>query len=153
MINLNTKKQILLFIVIPLVLAFIINLIIPDYKSFYSSLKLPFKLPSIVFPIVWTILYIIMGIASILVYREVGYGKEIKCYCLQLFFNITWAIIFFGFKNIRLTLFWTYILLILVVINAILYYKKNKLSGYLYIPYIAWVIFATYLITYINMYN
>lgn len=145
--------KLFLFILLPFALSFIIEAILPSYTDFYLSLNKPFNLPSVVFPIVWSILYLLIGIASYLVYKEKGNAKELKVYFLQLFFNITWTLIFFGFKNIGLSTIWIAILLILVIINSIYFYRAKKISGYLFIPYILWTIFATYLTVYILINN
>lgn len=66
-------------------------------------------------------------------------------YYVQLFLNYTWTILFFYLKWRIFSLFW---LLLLIGINIVLTYyliKKKKISGYLFIPYLLWLIFATYL--------
>lgn len=103
--------------------------------------------PAIVFPIVWTILYILMGVSSYLIYESNSEKKDnaLIIYGIQLVLNFFWTIIFF-LLNLRLLAFiWIIILLIFVVLMIVSFYKINKKAAYLQIPYLLWVIFATYL--------
>jgi tryptophan-rich sensory protein len=69
------------------------------------------------------------------------------------FFNFTWSIGFFYFQN-PLIGFLNIILLDIFVINYTLKsYPVNKVSSLLFIPYLIWLLFATYLNGYILMYN
>ena len=66
-------------------------------------------------------------------------------YYLQLFVNALWSIFFFVFKWRFFAFLWILLLLVLVVLMTIKFYRKNKISGLLQIPYLLWVAFATYL--------
>ena len=102
--------------------------------------------PGWLFPIVWTVLYILMGIASYLVLTtESSQHVTLFIYKIQLFFNFIWPIIFFNLRLYLLAFIWLIILWLLILITAILFYKTNKLAGYLMLPYLIWVTFAGYL--------
>ncbi len=109
----------------------------------------PFSPPGWIFPIVWSILYLFMGIASYLVYSSGEDKKEVKSalsfYALQLIFNFFWTILFFRFELRGFAFLWIIALLILVIITTVKFYKINKTAGYLMIPYVLWVSFASYL--------
>ena len=108
--------------------------------------KPPLSPPSILFPIVWTILYILMGISAYLVYRDSSIDSgALKIYALQLFINFVWPILFFVLNYRLLALIWIIILDIVVIIMIRKFYKINKTAAYLQIPYLVWVLFATYL--------
>lgn len=130
------------YMLMPIALSFIISMLIPDYTDYYNSLQKIVEVPSIVFPIVWTILYLCIGLAAYFVDRKGNKGKALDFYYAQLFFNLSWPIIFFGFKLITLGFIWILIILVLAVITMCKFYKINKVSGYLFIPYILWLIFA-----------
>ena len=140
-INFNS---LLFYSLIPLMLGFIVAMIIPDYRDFYSSLNKPFNLPAIVFPIVWSILYVVMGIAAYFVDEE-GDDKAIRLYYIQLFVNLLWTPVFFGLKSLLWGMIVALFLAILVILTAIKFYQSRKLSGYLMIPYVIWSLFALYL--------
>src|SRR5699024_589454 len=102
--------------------------------------------PGFIFGIVWTILYILMGISyGILDTKNLMDEKINKIYYLQLIVNLIWPILFFVFKWRLFSAIWIILLVILVIKMIIDFYRKNKLSAYLQIPYLLWTIFATYL--------
>lgn len=113
----------------------------------YNNLAKPFLAPpSLVFPVVWTILYILMGVSyGILKNNSLLDNKTKIIYYLQLFINALWSIFFFTLKTRLFSFFWILLLITLVIIMIIEFYKKNKLAGLLQIPYLLWILFASYL--------
>lgn len=111
-------------------------------KSDLNGLQTPFYIPGIIFPIVWTILYLLMSISYYLVHDN---DNTLGIYLIQLVINSIWTILFFGFKFRLLSFFWIILLFIIVLIMALKYKKINKVSFYLLIPYLLWIIFAGYL--------
>ena len=114
--------------------------------NFYKEINLPsIAPPSILFPIVWTILFILMGISFLLIIKDGNNREKIILFIIQLIINFVWVICFFRFK-LFLASFILIVLLDCIVLYIILqYYKYNKVSSYLLIPYLLWIIFATYL--------
>jgi len=99
--------------------------------------------PTIVFPIVWTILYVLMSISVFMATKKDNDPYTI--YFLQLLVNSAWTIIFFGL-NFRLIGSIVIVILIGLVITMMYkFYKQNKLSAILQIPYLLWLLFASYL--------
>ncbi len=133
-------------ILIPVIIGGLVGLIISGSID-YNSLQKPFLAPpSILFPIAWTILYILMGISyGILEDKSLIDSKTKTIYYLQLFVNALWSIIFFTLKLRLFAFIWIILLDILVIVMIINFYRKNKLSGLLQIPYLLWVLFASYL--------
>ena len=114
-----------------------------DYNDLIKPIVSP---PGIVFPIAWTIIYLLIGISYTLLKEKGEVSKETKqLYYSQLVFNYLWTSIFFVFKLRLLSVLWIIILDVLVIVMTYQFYKQNKLSGILLIPYILWLIFATYL--------
>ena len=132
-------KKLLKIIIITFLVTGIPALII---KPSLEGLITPFPIPNIIFPIVWTILYLLMSISYYLVSN---YNDTLGIYATQLFFNTMWTVFFFGLKWRLFAFIWLIILLILIIKMMLKYIKLNKVSGYLLIPYIIWVIFAGYL--------
>ena len=117
----------------------------------------PLSPPGWLFPVVWTILYTLMGIASYLVLETPSTAEATKrafsVYFLQLLFNFFWSIIFFSLGAFEIAFAWLCVLLALIVITTVRFWRINKWSGILMLPYIAWVTFAGYLnaaIAYLN---
>ncbi len=99
--------------------------------------------PKILFPIVWTILYILMSIS---LYLSSKYDNEVyKVYGIQLVLNSLWSPLFFMFKTYLFSTIELIILLFFVIIMMYQMYLKNKVAGYLQIPYVIWLIFALFL--------
>lgn len=133
-------------ILIPVIVGGVVGTIISQYMD-YNSLQKPFLAPpAIAFPIVWTILYIVMGISYGILKNEKLTNSEIDLiYYLQLGVNALWSIFFFVFKWRLFSFFWIIILAILIIVMIIKFYSKNKVAGLIQIPYILWVLFASYL--------
>lgn len=127
-------------VLFPIIGGGIVSLLIMGYMETYNGLnKPPLSPPSIVFPIVWTILYLFIGLAYNK-YREDNDNKEtIILYYLQLALNFIWPILFF---NLNLYLVALIILLALLILTYIL---TKTLNSKLFIPYIIWLVIATYL--------
>lgn len=142
------KKSLIISLLINLGVGVLSGLVTRGNVDIYKYLvKPPFVPPSIIFPIVWTILYIFMGISAYLIFNSNSNKKSnaLTVYGIQLFLNFIWPILFF-LLNYRLASFIVIItLLIFIVIMIIKFYRINRLSAYLQIPYLLWVIFASYL--------
>ena len=147
------KKSILpllVFILITLFAGFIGSLFTtPSIASWYAFINKPsFSPPNWLFAPVWSLLYILMGIAAFLVWQKRDNLKTkpaLMFYGIQLILNTFWSIIFFGMHNpglafLEIIILWTFIL-----ITLIKFYKINKTSGILFIPYFIWVSFASIL--------
>lgn len=143
---LKNKKLWIKNILIPVLLGGIVALIISNFMDYNKLNKPPLSPPGFVFGIVWTILYILMGISSgILDYKNLIDNNIKNIYYFQLFVNLLWPIAFFVFKWRLFAFIWLVFLIILIIKMVIEFYKKDKVSAYLQIPYLLWSIFASYL--------
>ena len=109
----------------------------------------PLSPPGWLFPVVWTILYLMMGIASYLVYTS---GKEpeevsgaLTVYGVQLVVNFLWPIVFFRFGWYTFAFFWLILLWVLVLYTILLFYRISKPAAWLMVPYLVWLTYAAYL--------
>lgn len=139
-------KKYIKAILTPVIIGGIIGIIISPFID-YSNLKKPlFSPPSIIFPIVWTILYILMGISYGRLKSKKLIDSETKLiYYVQLGVNSLWSIFFFLIKWRLFSIIWIIILAILIILMIFKFYKKDKIAGLIQIPYLLWVILATYL--------
>ena len=137
--KLNFKKLILT-IAIPLILGLIVGLISKNHDWYFKPKLTP---PDIVFPIVWTILYILLGLSYYLI--PIKTEKVKKRYIINLAINLLWPIIFFNFQWFLVAFLWIILLDISLILMMAEFYKENKTSFYLNIPYLLWSLFATYL--------
>lgn len=142
----KNKKKILKNIFLPVILGGLVGLIMYKFIDYQSLNKPPLSPPGLVFGIVWTVIYFLMGVSySILDIKDFNNIKIKLIYYLQLVINLMWPIIFFILKWRLFALIWIILLVILVIYMIILFYKKDKTSAYIQIPYLLWCIFATYL--------
>lgn len=118
-------------------------------RTFANLNKPPLSPPGWLFPVVWTILYVLMGIASYLVYtsnaEEEQVAKALTVYGYQLVVNFLWSIFFFDFGWYLFSFFWLILLWILIFWTIRLFGSISKMAAYLLIPYLVWVTFAGYL--------
>ena len=66
-------------------------------------------------------------------------------YFVQLGVNLLWPIAFFILQWRLFAFFWIILLDVLVIAMIVKFYRRYKTAGYLQIPYLAWVLFASYL--------
>ena len=137
------KFKLFIAILIPVVIGGIVGFIINPYIDYNSLVKPPLSPPSIVFPIVWTILYVLMGISYYLLKNPSK--KEKIIYFIQLGVNALWSVFFFIGKFYLFSFIWIVLLDVLVIFMIGIFYHNNKASAYLQIPYLIWILFATYL--------
>lgn len=130
-------KKLAFYIAIPLVLGVIVGLI-----TMKASLSYNGPVPRWIFPIAWSILYVLMGISSYFISDN---KNLLNIYKINLIVNLLWPIIFFLFKLKVLAFFWILILILIVGYMIYKFYQENKLSSYLLIPYILWLVFASVL--------
>jgi len=141
------------YTIFPLVLA---ALILGGFASsntsmdvWYQSLsKSSLNPPGYVFGIVWPILYVLMGISA---YRTFELTK--RMFFIQLIFNTGWSWLFFAFQMPVIALLNIWLLIFLNVVIVKIMYKADKFSGIIYIPYVLWLLFASYLNLFIVLNN
>ncbi len=101
-----------------------------------------------VFGIVWPILYVLMMISAYLAHKKI-YG----IFIIQLVFNAAWSWLFFRFQMPLISLIDIYLLIALNLYITTLMYRENKLAFILFIPYVLWISFASYLNLFIVINN
>ena len=104
--------------------------------------------PSYVFGIVWPILYILMMVSAFLAHKKI-----FSIFIIQLFFNAAWSWLFFRFQMPLIALLDIYLLIAINIYILNLMYKENKLAFFLFIPYVVWISFASYLNLFIVINN
>ena len=145
-------KPLLISLLIPLGLGGAVGIFLALSGKFdtYSELfKPPFAPPSWLFPVVWTILYTLMGVSAyIITTSDAPKGVREDAlwqYFVQLGINLIWPILFFYF-DMRLGAFIWIIVLLAAVLKMISdFWFISKPAALLQIPYLLWILFATYL--------
>ena len=136
----------LFYLFFPLIIGGIVAFLIKDSIDYTSLVQPPLAPPKILFPIAWTIIYLLMGISYYIYKKEYIENDEIDIlYYVQLFVNALWSIIFFLWKARFVAILWIILLDVLVILLIYAFLHRKKISAYLNIPYLIWILFATYL--------
>lgn len=122
---------------------------VANVRSWYPTLVKPeWNPPSWVFGPVWTLLYILMAVAAwrIWLRREIpGARAALLAYGIQLVLNASWSILFFGLRNPGAALIEIVVLWLLLVWLFRRFRRIDAVAGWLWLPYLLWVSFATVL--------
>lgn len=114
--------------------------------DFYTQLARPgWAPPSWLFGPVWTVLYVLMGIAAWMVWRERGFGaarSALTLFLVQLALNALWTWLFFVWRQGALAFAEIVLLWILIVATLVAFWRARPLAGALLVPYLVWVTFA-----------
>ena len=117
--------------------------------EWYAQLRKPsWNPPSWLFGPVWTALYTMMAISAWLVWRRGGFAanaRSLGLFAVQLVFNALWSWLFFGLKNPALALIDIVLLWVAIAATLAAFYRVHRVAGWLLVPYLAWVSFATVL--------
>lgn len=109
--------------------------------------------PNLAFPIAWGILYICMGVSLGRLLVQ-GKGKGIiSVWVTQLIFNFLWSIFFFYFRNPLIGFVDIVVLDLLVIAYIFLAARRDRAAAWLFVPYLLWLLLATYLNGYVLMNN
>lgn len=143
-------KTLISAVIIPLLTGTISALISKDgMKNFENINQPPYSPPQWLFPVAWTILYVLMGIASYIVFTsncDIEHKRNaLIFYGIQLFFNFLWSPVFFGAKLYLFAFIWLLVMWVLIILTMQKFFKIDKTAGLLMLPYLLWVTFAAYL--------
>jgi benzodiazapine receptor len=118
-------------------------------STWYPTLNKPaWNPPAWIFGPVWTLLYLMMGIASWLVWQKRGQNeapvrRALGWYGLQLGLNLGWSVIFFGLRQVGLALIEIVALWSALLITIVKFRRIRRDAAGLLLPYLLWTTFAT----------
>ena len=145
---LSSKFSVFIFVILALIVGGLASSNTADDVWYQSLIKSPLNPPGYVFGIVWPILYLLMSISAFRTFNETK-----NLFLIQLLFNALWSWLFFAFQMPFVALLNIWLLIYLnIKINLKMFYQ-DKLSGLLFIPYILWLFFASYLNLFIVLNN
>lgn len=111
--------------------------------KWYSELNKPvWTPPNWVFPVAWPILYLLMSYSGATLANLESAGSALALWALQISLNTLWTPVFFGLKNLKLGLIIILLLLFSVAICTYVFWLYAWIAGLLFLPYLAWVVFA-----------
>ena len=122
-----------------------------NVDGWYASAdKPPFNPPNWLFAPVWTTLYAAMAVAAWLVWRR---GGDLRTWWVQLALNLAWTPVFFAGQWLWPALVVIIALDVAVAVTTVAFWRVSRPAGLLFVPYLAWVLFATALNTAIAALN
>ncbi len=142
------------FVILPLIVGLTSFALTGDVMMNFGALKQPpLAPPAWLFPVAWTILYILMGVASYLIYRlksktsaEKNLKKaELTLYFVQLIFNFFWTIFFFRLELRFFAFGWLIAMWLMIFALIFMSFKNRKSAAWCLLPYLLWCTFAAYL--------
>ena len=144
------NKPLVVCIAVPLIVGGLSSLLTMGSRAAFRQLQKPPLTPADwVFPVAWGILYVLMGVASYLVYTanatpQMRYSALIA-YGVTLVFNFVWPLLFFRQQAFLPAFFWLAALWALVLWMILAFRKISRTAAWLQVPYLLWLTFAGYL--------
>jgi len=121
----------------------------PEISTWYQELVKPsWNPPAYLFGPVWTALFVMMAVAGWLVWKPRGFTHAaipLTLFGSQLVLNVAWSWIFFrahqpGWAFLEIIVLW-----LAILATTAAFFRSDKTAGWLMIPYLAWVSFASVL--------
>jgi tryptophan-rich sensory protein len=121
----------------------------PKIGTWYATLVKPsWNPPNWIFGPVWSALYCCMAVAGWLVWREQGFvGAKLPLglFAVQLALNVLWSCIFFGLETPGFAFVEVLLLWAAIAATMVTFWQRSMIAGLLFVPYLAWVSFASIL--------
>ncbi len=116
-------------------------------KSFYAVLVRPvWAPPASAFGPVWSVLYVLMGVAAWLIWRERDASHRqlaLVLFFVQLMANALWSWLFFKWHLGAVAFTEVVILLALIIATIAVFWRISRWAAMLLLPYLAWVCLAS----------
>jgi translocator protein len=126
-------------------------------SAWFAALQMPAAYPpGWLFGVAWTILYALMGCALAVIAAAKGArgrGAAVLMFIVQLLLNLAWSPMFFAAHQLTGALVLIVVLDLAVVLTIVLFWRVRRSAALLLLPYLAWILFATYLIFEIRQAN
>ena len=110
----------------------------------YEALTKPeWTAPNWLFPPAWAILYVLIAVAGWRVYERQGFGPGLCVWIVGLALNGIWSVLMFGQHQIGLAAVDIVLLWTTVVAFIALNWRTDRIASLLFVPYLAWITYAT----------
>lgn len=122
-------------------------LTIPSLGQWYANLRKPrWTAPNWVFGHVWTIIYLSMAFAAWLVWRQIGFSRErlpLTLFMIVVALNVAWSAIFFNLRLVGVAFAEVVVLWLFILWTTIAFWPVSRTAGWLMVPYLLWVAYAS----------
>lgn len=112
---------------------------------FEELVKPPLNPPNWVFGPVWFTLYVMIAVAGWRIWMDQPKSTAMTLWGVQMLLNWAWSPTWFGANMPWLALAIIVALGLVIVGFIVISRKRDQLAAWLFVPYLAWVSFATYL--------
>ena len=120
-----------------------------DANPWYATLVDPsFAPPNWLFGPVWTVLYLLMATSAWKIMTDGALRYQniaISLWALQLALNTIWTPIFSGAQNLEIAFYYIVALWVTILSYIIVSWRVNRWASIMFMPYLAWVSFASVL--------
>ncbi len=133
------------FVLFPVITGTIIGMLTAP-GAWYAALDKPsFNPPGYVFGPVWTMLYLLIGYAGWRIWRVAPWSAAMALWAVQMALNFVWSPVFSTLHAVGMAV--SVILLLLAAIFAFIAsaWQEDRIASLLFVPYAAWVAFASML--------
>ncbi len=111
--------------------------------EWYAGLaKPPFNPPNWLFGPAWTVLYVLIGIAGARIWSRVPRSSAMAAWWAQLALNFLWSPVFFTMHAVGMAFIVILGMLAAIVFFIVLAWRVDRVSAFLFLPYLCWVSFA-----------
>jgi translocator protein len=141
----NRTLSLILFIVLVLGGGLVVGFLTAPGEWYADLIKPSFNPPAWLFGPVWTVLYIFIAIAGWRVWKRDPTGWPMKLWWAQLVLNFLWTPVFFAAHQIALALIVILLLLAAILAFIATAWRQDRVGALLFVPYAAWVAFASVL--------
>lgn len=112
--------------------------------SWYAALAKPtFNPPNWLFAPAWSILYVLIAVAGWRTFERAGSGWLMRLWWVQLALNFLWLPVFFSAHAIGAALAIILLLLVAILAFIAISWRRDRVASWLFVPYAAWVLFAS----------
>lgn len=118
-------------------------------NAWFDALTKPATMPpGWVFGVAWSLLYILLGLALALILKRKdapGRSVAVSLFTVQMLLNFAWSPVFFGMGEAKAGLFIIILMLAMTIATFFLFARIDRRAGWLMLPYLAWLAFASHL--------
>ena len=113
-------------------------------EEWYAGLEKPaFNPPGWMFGPVWTVLYVLIAVAGWRIWQRDRGGLAMKLWWAQLALNFLWSPVFFSAHWIGVALVVVLLLLATIIAFIGVARRRDRVAAWLFVPYAAWVAYAS----------
>ena len=125
-----------------------------EINGWFATIDKPsWNPPNWIFAPVWTLLYVLIAIAGWRSWMLQLTQAPFRLWVLQLLLNFAWSPAFFGLQDPTSAMIIILGLLVAVAGFILASWRQDRIAALLFLPYLAWVLFATALNAAILMLN